>query len=129
MGMTIEEAKKLDQFLCSDCSSDDDAKGSLNSFPISPSTEAKVKVNCNFGFKSTKKKKETFVVFESVLFVICRWRQNAESRDEKEVMILLSGIDSPGLVLWGCVQRMIAELRRFLFKVVCEMYLSFFFFL
>ena len=39
MGMTIEEAKKLDHFLCSDCSSDDDAKRSLNSFPVSPSIE------------------------------------------------------------------------------------------
>ena len=59
MGMTIEEAKKLDQFLCSDCSSDDDAKGSLNSFPVSPSAEPKVRshlihydtigfVNCYF---------------------------------------------------------------------------------
>ncbi|KAK4577200.1 hypothetical protein RGQ29_027634 [Quercus rubra] len=42
MGMTIEEAKKLDHFLCSDCSSDDDAKRSLNVFPVSPSVEAKV---------------------------------------------------------------------------------------
>ncbi|KAI3702580.1 hypothetical protein L6452_28324 [Arctium lappa] len=41
MGMTIEEAKKLDQFLCSDCSSDDDAKRPLNSFPVSPSADAK----------------------------------------------------------------------------------------
>ena len=43
MGMTIEEAKKLDHFLCSDCSSDDDAKRSLNVFPVSPSVEAKVR--------------------------------------------------------------------------------------
>lgn len=42
MGMTIEEAKKLDQFLCSDCKSGDDAKRSLNAFPVSPSVEAKV---------------------------------------------------------------------------------------
>ncbi|XP_073263787.1 chromatin remodeling protein EBS isoform X1 [Populus alba] len=41
-GMTIEEAKKLDRFLCSDCSSDDDAKRSMNVFPVSPSLEAKV---------------------------------------------------------------------------------------
>ncbi|THF94425.1 hypothetical protein TEA_013476 [Camellia sinensis var. sinensis] len=40
MGMTIEEAKKLERFLCSDCS-DDDAKRSLNSIPVSPSVEAK----------------------------------------------------------------------------------------
>ncbi|KAG6748689.1 hypothetical protein POTOM_048618 [Populus tomentosa] len=42
MGMTIEEAKKSDHFLCSDCSSDDDAKRSLNVFPVSPSLEVKV---------------------------------------------------------------------------------------
>ncbi|KAE9456204.1 hypothetical protein C3L33_11895, partial [Rhododendron williamsianum] len=41
MGMTIEEAKKLEQFMCSDCNSDDDAKRSLNSFPVSPPAEAK----------------------------------------------------------------------------------------
>ncbi|KAJ6880404.1 hypothetical protein NC652_033679 [Populus alba x Populus x berolinensis] len=41
MGMTIEEAKKSDHFLCSDCSSDDDAKRSLNVFPVSPSLEVK----------------------------------------------------------------------------------------
>lgn len=42
MGMTIEEAKKLDQFLCSDCASDDDAKRPLNPFPVSPSSDVKV---------------------------------------------------------------------------------------
>ncbi|TYK20327.1 protein mlo2-like isoform X2 [Cucumis melo var. makuwa] len=41
MGMTIEEAKKLDHFLCSDCSSENEAKRSLNAFPVSPSAEAK----------------------------------------------------------------------------------------
>lgn len=44
MGMTIEEAKKLDHFLCSDCSSDDDPKRSLNAFSVSPSVEAKVRM-------------------------------------------------------------------------------------
>lgn len=43
MGMTIEEAKKLDHFLCSDCSSENEAKRSLNAFPVSPSAEAKVR--------------------------------------------------------------------------------------
>ncbi|KAK8569874.1 hypothetical protein V6N13_002586 [Hibiscus sabdariffa] len=42
MDMTIEEAKRLDQFLCSDCTSEDDAKRSLNTFSVSPSLEAKV---------------------------------------------------------------------------------------
>ncbi|OMO84776.1 hypothetical protein COLO4_21858 [Corchorus olitorius] len=41
MGMTIEEAKKLDHFLCTDCSAEDDAKRSMNAFPVSPSLEAK----------------------------------------------------------------------------------------
>lgn len=45
MGMTIEEAKKLDHFLCSDCSSDVDAKRSLNTFSVSPSVEAKVRAH------------------------------------------------------------------------------------
>lgn len=36
MGMTIEEAKKLDPFLCSDCSSEDDDKQPLNSFHVEP---------------------------------------------------------------------------------------------
>lgn len=50
MGMTIEEAKKLDQFLCSDCSSDDDTKRSLNSFPVSPAAETKVRTLLLFDF-------------------------------------------------------------------------------
>lgn len=45
MGMTIEEAKKLDHFLCSDCSLDVDAKRSLNAFAVSPSVEAKVRAH------------------------------------------------------------------------------------
>ncbi|XP_065875233.1 chromatin remodeling protein EBS-like isoform X2 [Euphorbia lathyris] len=42
MGMTIEEAKRLDRFMCSNCSSDDDANRSLNAYPASPFIEAKV---------------------------------------------------------------------------------------
>ncbi|KAJ6813424.1 chromatin remodeling protein EBS-like [Iris pallida] len=42
MGMTIEQAKKLDQFLCADCSSEDDGKGSMNGFSVSPISEPKV---------------------------------------------------------------------------------------
>lgn len=42
MGMTIEQAKKLDQFLCSDCSAEDDSKRSQPSFPVSPPSEPKV---------------------------------------------------------------------------------------
>ncbi|CAA7020668.1 unnamed protein product [Microthlaspi erraticum] len=32
VGMTIEEAKKLDHFVCAECSSDDDVKKSQNGF-------------------------------------------------------------------------------------------------
>ncbi|GMG98701.1 hypothetical protein Nepgr_000541 [Nepenthes gracilis] len=39
VGMSIEEAKKLDHFLCSDCSSQSDAKRPMNSFPVSPTAE------------------------------------------------------------------------------------------
>ncbi|KAK8933496.1 hypothetical protein KSP39_PZI015563 [Platanthera zijinensis] len=42
MGMTIEQAKKLDHFLCSDCSFDYDAKRSQNGFPDSSISEPKV---------------------------------------------------------------------------------------
>lgn len=48
MGMTIEEAKKLDQFLCTDCSSDDDAKRSINAYPMSRSMETKVQAPLPF---------------------------------------------------------------------------------
>ncbi|KAF7140970.1 hypothetical protein RHSIM_Rhsim06G0166400 [Rhododendron simsii] len=42
MGMTIEEAKKLEHFSCSECYSDDDTKRSLNSSLVPPSSETKV---------------------------------------------------------------------------------------
>ncbi|KAK9151588.1 hypothetical protein Syun_009897 [Stephania yunnanensis] len=41
MGTSIEEAKKLENFVCSDCSSDDDAKKAAKSFPVSPSIKPK----------------------------------------------------------------------------------------
>lgn len=43
MGMSIDEAKTLEHFLCSDCSSEDETKRPLNSFHVSPPDEAKVK--------------------------------------------------------------------------------------
>ncbi|KAF5186271.1 PHD finger family protein / bromo-adjacent-like protein, partial [Thalictrum thalictroides] len=42
MRMSIEEAKKLEHFSCSDCSSNDEVKRSLNSFAVSPSAGPKV---------------------------------------------------------------------------------------
>ncbi|URD93588.1 BAH [Musa troglodytarum] len=41
MGMTIEQAKKLDHFLCSDCDTENDASRSINGFPASPVSEPK----------------------------------------------------------------------------------------
>lgn len=41
--MTIEEAKKLDHFVCAECSSDDDVKKSQNGFTASPADDAKVR--------------------------------------------------------------------------------------
>nr|GEW59200.1 chromatin remodeling protein EBS-like [Tanacetum cinerariifolium] len=40
MGMTIEEAKKLEQFMCAECTSDDDTKRPLDT--ISPSSDGMV---------------------------------------------------------------------------------------
>ena len=40
--MTIEEAKKLDHFVCSECS-EDDVKRSQNGFHASPVSDAKVR--------------------------------------------------------------------------------------
>lgn len=42
--MTIEEAKKLDHFVCAECSSDDDVKKS-NGFTSSPADEVKVRLS------------------------------------------------------------------------------------
>ncbi|XP_019159258.1 PREDICTED: chromatin remodeling protein EBS-like [Ipomoea nil] len=42
MGMTIDEAKKLEHFLCSECSAEDEAKRPLNSFHVPPAVEPKV---------------------------------------------------------------------------------------
>ena len=41
--MTIEEAKKLDHFVCAECSSDDDVKKSQNGFTASPADDVKVR--------------------------------------------------------------------------------------
>ena len=42
--MTIEEAKKLDHFVCSECSSDDDMKKPQATFPVSPGSDGKVRL-------------------------------------------------------------------------------------
>lgn len=64
MGMTIEQAKKLEHFLCSDCTSEDDAKRSLNSFPVSPISEPKVRMI--FWIWS-------FVIFKIIFYFILQW--------------------------------------------------------
>uniref|UniRef100_A0A2N9H9D9 BAH domain-containing protein n=1 Tax=Fagus sylvatica TaxID=28930 RepID=A0A2N9H9D9_FAGSY len=42
VGMTIEEAKKLDRFVCAECSSDDDVKKPQTAFTASSVADAKV---------------------------------------------------------------------------------------
>ncbi|KAG6501705.1 hypothetical protein ZIOFF_041588 [Zingiber officinale] len=42
MGMSTEQAKKLEHFLCLDCDSEDDAKRSSNGYPDSTISESKV---------------------------------------------------------------------------------------
>ncbi|KAK7405856.1 hypothetical protein VNO78_07466 [Psophocarpus tetragonolobus] len=46
VGMTIEEAKKLDHFVCSECSSDDDIKKPQATFSASPGADGKAISNC-----------------------------------------------------------------------------------
>uniref|UniRef100_A0A0D9XDD1 BAH domain-containing protein n=1 Tax=Leersia perrieri TaxID=77586 RepID=A0A0D9XDD1_9ORYZ len=42
MGMTIEQAKKLDHFLCADCVKENGPKRPSNSYPASPNSDTKV---------------------------------------------------------------------------------------
>lgn len=44
MGMTIEQAKKIDHYMCSDCAQENGAKRPSNSFPVSPNSDSKVGV-------------------------------------------------------------------------------------
>ncbi|RZB83139.1 Chromatin remodeling protein EBS isoform B [Glycine soja] len=44
VGMTIEEAKKLEHFVCSECSSDDDMKKPHATFSVSPGSDVKVRL-------------------------------------------------------------------------------------
>lgn len=48
VGMTIEEAKKLEHFVCSECSSDDEVKRSQNGFASSPTADVKVSLVAGF---------------------------------------------------------------------------------
>lgn len=45
VSMTIEEAKKLEHFVCSECASDADIKTNENTFSASPVADSKVS-NC-----------------------------------------------------------------------------------
>ncbi|OEL26951.1 Chromatin remodeling protein EBS [Dichanthelium oligosanthes] len=42
MGMTIEQAKKIDHYMCSDCAKENGAKRPSNSYPVSPNSDSKV---------------------------------------------------------------------------------------
>ncbi|CAH9060401.1 unnamed protein product [Cuscuta europaea] len=41
MGSSIDEIKKLEHFVCSDCSGEEEAREQMNSFHVSPQAEAK----------------------------------------------------------------------------------------
>jgi hypothetical protein len=42
MGMTIEQAKKIDHYMCSDCAKENGAKRTSNSYPVPPNSDSKV---------------------------------------------------------------------------------------
>lgn len=42
MGMTIEQAKKIDHYMCADCAKENGAKRLSNSYPVSPNSDSKV---------------------------------------------------------------------------------------
>ncbi|EER96695.1 hypothetical protein BDA96_02G202900 [Sorghum bicolor] len=42
MGMTIEQAKKIDHYMCSDCAKENGAKRPSNSYPVSPNSDSKI---------------------------------------------------------------------------------------
>ncbi|CAN1811262.1 Chromatin remodeling protein EBS [Linum perenne] len=44
VGMTIEEAKKLDHFVCSECAPENEVKRSQNGFSESPTADGKVRI-------------------------------------------------------------------------------------
>ena len=82
MGMTIEEAKKLDHFLCSDCASEEDPKKASITFSASPLVDGKVKFLADFVIKGTRMFFFSFFPFPcmddlSLCFsffpLFCRW--------------------------------------------------------
>jgi hypothetical protein len=50
MGMTIEQAKKIDNFLCAECAKENGTKRPSNSYPSSPSSDSKVSKGFFFPF-------------------------------------------------------------------------------
>jgi protein-arginine kinase activator protein McsA len=50
MGMTIEQAKKIDNFLCAECAKENGTKRPSNSYPSSPSSDSKVSKGFFFHF-------------------------------------------------------------------------------
>ncbi|KAL2245845.1 UNVERIFIED_CONTAM: Chromatin remodeling protein EBS [Sesamum indicum] len=106
MGMTIEEAKKLDHFLCSDCSSDDDTRRSLNSFPVSPAA-AEEKVIGLYAYPPIH-----------LLSLGLQWSQSAERGDKlvwmhhEVVPLFLHTSSSIVVVLWNCTVQRDTELEK-----------------
>jgi len=42
MGMTIEQAKKIDHYMCSDCAKENGAKRTSNSYLVPPNSDSKI---------------------------------------------------------------------------------------
>ncbi|KAF2532694.1 hypothetical protein F2Q70_00032885 [Brassica cretica] len=61
VGMTIEEAKKLDHFVCAECSSDDDVKKSQNGFAASPADDVKFLAAKQYVFEGGNKAQKKII--------------------------------------------------------------------
>ena len=64
MGMTIEEAKKLEHFVCSECSSDDDMKKPHATFSVSPGSDVKVRLPASSHEQFELRCTSTYVPFQ-----------------------------------------------------------------
>ena len=91
--MTIEEAKKLDHFLCSDCVSEEDPKKAGNTFSASPMADGKVQCLSHFGvvislFHSIHLLFECMIIILKCLMILC-----------KNAFSVLSALASPCLAI------------------------------
>ncbi|CAF2026483.1 unnamed protein product [Brassica napus] len=84
VGMTIEEAKKLDHFVCAECSSDDDVKKSQNGFAASPADDVKVRLFRIY--KASLRVQKLEADFNNGI-VVFRWKRSAEKDNVEGVLM------------------------------------------